>query len=307
MKNNVRIAKELVRLAKSLVAKFSLNYDTLVRNRQGVFIELDGNLDYDTISGSLDGEKENLKSLADELSQVLIDNKGKLEQLKDMKVDSIDSGKYKIVHDEHKNKIYLFLPDEALHVEEKKSEVPRFYIDGAGEVDRVTNYVSNGMFNDQNYLAKKEERGNVLVNIAGPVEMYAVINTYSEEDDDDEYKCDANFSLARNITKRGDGLHTVLQLTVNYSDGDVNEQIYAKEISGNIDLAKYGVQIDDYSSRNGIVFNVKEKSLFGNGERNRRMKEIDKFFDELEKDLNELEKRMIHSIVMDFASTLARR
>lgn len=124
MKDRIAKIAENVLLASIRNARLEPNYDNIqVDKNKGIFIELDGTLDYDSIDNTFKNEATNLKEIANDISNQLVkDNKDYMEQTFGMNVTSIDVSKYKIIHDDKKNQLFLFLPASAVNTEREEKE-----------------------------------------------------------------------------------------------------------------------------------------------------------------------------------------
>ena len=119
MTMNEKLEKITSRIASGYgrIAAFHIRDNTMSLSDDGMFFELDGELDYADIATSFDKEKANLEAMAKDI----IDNfqnpspevKAYLERrLPKADFSSITEKSFKIIHDENGNHMYLFLPKE---------------------------------------------------------------------------------------------------------------------------------------------------------------------------------------------------
>lgn len=211
---------EKVFLASVRTAKFKVNYDNIKINSEGIFAELDGELDYKSIDDTFDDEKANMEEVADEFSRALLDNKG---QVKGMNVDSIDRSKYRIIHNEHKNEIYLFLPADAFKTSEEK---------------------------ESNEKINKDNNRRIIDNMKKWVKSYEItssgmgINCISDESElfnlDKKSKTKYSFVIERIVQKNKDIIQSNLYLRIVRG----SKSIYSKVVRNSFEVKKYGMQVE---------------------------------------------------------------
>ena len=270
---NNRIAKiiEKVFLASIRNAKLEPDYDSIsVDKNQGIFIELDGTLDYDSIDKAFDSEKQNLKAIADDISKQLIeDNKEYMEQTFGMDVESIDSSKYKIIHDDKKNRLFLFLPASAVNTKKQQAEEEAI---GKESERRDIDIIDKTIV----ALGKFVKSNNVSSRMSGSRENETasiIAKTATASDSFDEYTVDVK--IERVSGKKNDIFETNLYLKIKYQ----NETIYDKFVRNMLKFSKFNLQMPE-TKGDMIVFQIPQDK---DGRRD--------FFANAEKFLNEVTKK----------------
>ena len=143
---NEKLEKITARIASGYwrIAAFHVRDDMMSLSDDGMYFELDGELDYTDIATSFDNEKANLEAMAKDI----IDNfqhpsaevKAYLDKnLPKADFSNITEQSFKIIHDENSNHMYLFLPKET-YLKQSKRLVP----DGVTrtEIEKAIQYVS---------------------------------------------------------------------------------------------------------------------------------------------------------------------
>ena len=118
MKSKFDKITEKIFLANMKKANLTLNMDEVEKNQHGVQVELDGHFDKAPITESLSRENENLHNLADTFTNMLLDYKNNNPNnnlLSELSRDDLNPNKYELVHDENKNKMYLFVPFTSMY------------------------------------------------------------------------------------------------------------------------------------------------------------------------------------------------
>lgn len=118
MKSKFNKITEKLFLAHVKKANLTLNMEEVEKNQHGVQVELDGHFDKAPITESLSEENKNLHNLAEEFANALWDYKKENpndDLLDELSKDDLNPNKYELVHDENKNKMYLFVPFTSLY------------------------------------------------------------------------------------------------------------------------------------------------------------------------------------------------
>ena len=118
MKNKFNKITEKLFLAHVKKANLTLNMEEVEKNQHGVQVELDGHFDKAPITESLSKENTNLHNLAEEFANALWNYKKENpndDLLNELSKDDLNPNKYELVHDENKNKMYLFVPFTSLY------------------------------------------------------------------------------------------------------------------------------------------------------------------------------------------------
>lgn len=235
---NIDRIAERVFLASIKMAKFRINYDHININEEGIFIDLDGSLDYESIENVFDNEKVNVEALADEFSALLLKNKD-IEQLKGMNIESIDKKEYRIVHDEHKNDIYMFLPMSAIKKNEEEQSENTFEKINCDEI------IEN--LNKEVKLYEITFNGDAIVCVSG-AESFAL---------DSNHDIKMVYSINRIMEKRKD----VIQSNIYLKIIDSGKIIYNKIVRNSFKINDYGLEFQDLNihqnNRIGIRFKKK--------------------------------------------------
>ena len=223
-------------------AKLTLNYDRLHMDGNGLWIELDGHFDYKGIASSLIGEAKSLQKLADQFSKDLLDNKDSVEQFRDIDVESIDKKQYKLVHDENKNRMYLFLPMEALKTTAKqdKDNATRNEDDGRTIAKIETISSALGKFVGRHKSEAKRIDDNTW-------QILATDESASDTLDDYNITC----QIDRVVGKRNDSIESNLRLIISYE----SQIIYDKVVKNQFKYGDFGLQPTN-QDRNGSIFSA---------------------------------------------------
>lgn len=118
MKSKFNKITEKLFLAHVKKANLALNMEEVEKNQHGIQVELDGHFDKAPITESLSEENKNLHNLAEEFANALWDYKKENpndDLLNELSKDDLNPNKYELVHDENKNKMYLFVPFTSLY------------------------------------------------------------------------------------------------------------------------------------------------------------------------------------------------
>ena len=118
MKSKFNKITEKLFLAHVKKANLALNMEEVEKNQHGIQVELDGHFDKAPITESLSEENKNLHNLAEEFANALWDYKKENpndDLLDELSKDDLNPNKYELVHDENKNKMYLFVPFTSLY------------------------------------------------------------------------------------------------------------------------------------------------------------------------------------------------
>lgn len=261
-----RIAYRLFR-ARTRTAKFELNYDDVRKDEKGIYVGLDGHLDFKSIEDSFLEEEDNIEKLADEFSKTLLNNKNNVEQLKDIDVTNIDKKNYKILHDEHKNELYLFLPVDAYNSTAKEKRDKATEKEQSGRTKGIIGKILQAMreFMKRDPLEESiEDEDQTLVQLI----------TVSKDAEDTIDGYDVGLKLERVVGKRNDQIESRLYMTLKY-DG---EMIYNKGFQKTYRYKDYDL-VASNRDNDGSIFDIED-----NGD------DIEKLEENIENLLNDCEK-----------------
>lgn len=243
MKDRIAKIAENVFLASIRNASLEPNYDNIqVDKDKGIFIELDGTLDYDSIDNTFDNEKNNLKEIAKDISDQLVkDNKDYMKQTFEMDVDSIDVSKYKIIHDDKKNQLFLFLPASAVNTKKEEEENSAKQKEDDGRNIDIVNEIVKAL----NHFIKNSKPQSKTS--AGDTSI--TIFTKSNKGSSFYEGYDIEARIERVSGKRNDLIESNLYLKIIYD----NQTVYDKYVKNSIKFNQFDL-IADRQDDNGIVF-----------------------------------------------------
>lgn len=268
MKDRIAKIAENVFLASIRNASLEPNYDNIqVDKNKGIFIELDGTLDYDSISNTFQHEEDNLKKIADEISKQLVnENKEYMKETFGMQDDikSIDVNKYKIIHDDKKNQLFLFLPASAVNTEKEEQENKAKQNEDNNRNSDIVKYIIKALNDFIKNLKPELETPDHQTSTTVLTKSKNGTIPYG-----DDYKIEAR--IERVSGKRNDLIESNLYLKIIYD----NQTVYDKYVPSKIKFNQFGL-IADRKDDKGIVF-----TQGNNGED--FIKNAEKLIEEIEK------------------------
>ena len=243
MKDRIAKIAENVFLASIRNASLEPNYDNIqVDKDKGIFIELDGTLDYDSIDNTFKNEANNLKKIADEISKQLVeDNKDYMKDTFGMNVESIDVSKYKIIHDDKKNQLFLFLPSSAVNTKKEEEENSAKQKEDDGRNIDIVNEVVKAL---NNFIKNSKPQSKTSTG-----ETSITILTKSNNGSSSYKDYDIEARIERVSGKRNDLIESNLYLKIKYD----NQTVYDKYVKNSIKFNQFDL-IADRQDDNGIVF-----------------------------------------------------
>lgn len=289
MNKKISDITEKVFFASIRNARLEPNYDNIYSDPdKGIYIELDGAIDSDSIDVAFENEKKNLKNIADDISKQLIkddNNKRIMQEQFGMNVDEIDSSKYKIIHDDKKNLLFLFLPVSAVNSQKQKEEENAKTKE---DDERVWGIVAD----IRDKLKTFVDDNKIEIQIKEPKffgKMSAIINEKTtgktiKLNKDENYAIDVK--IERTTGKRLEQFETNLYLKIKYENKTIYDKyvrniLYFKEFNL-LNPSKNGNKIELKSSSN------KQKREFSYNIANFQEKIVEKDYNSIEAFYNDL-------------------
>ncbi len=109
-------------IANGRTAKLVLDYNNIKNTEEGLYITLEGDIEYGGIEDALTSEIQNLNQAAHDFSRDLLSAKDSIPELKRIDAKDIDISQYQIHYDSASSHFSLFIPWSALDSKARKQK-----------------------------------------------------------------------------------------------------------------------------------------------------------------------------------------